>query len=223
MEREQAFHAGGTTVDGGARFGGEKTKDTLQVRGDARAATGANFATGRVMCKTGACGVQLHPGNSPKKLFCSPGYQDHCGPKWVENSMPNPQEPPCVPMVLPTVGSLDSPISGYPRNPCVVSCGDHARAFDTSIKSHFRKILSTFGNKCPQNGSKNEQTAPRTSMGYPHEGPSVAGPLSSEFSLNKRVRIKKSGLCLCHFQYKRFQNHSSRCSLFAPRRWRARI
>ena len=114
--------------------GGEKTKDTLQVRGDVRAATGANFATGRVMCKTGACGVQLHPGNSPKKLFCSPGYQDNCGPKWVENPMPNPQEPPCVPMVLPTVGSLDSPISGYSRNPFLVSCGDGAAVERIQLK-----------------------------------------------------------------------------------------
>ena len=32
-------------------------------------------------------------------------------------------------------------------------------------------MLSTFGNKCPQNGSKNEPRAPRTSMGCPHEGP----------------------------------------------------
>jgi hypothetical protein len=33
--------------------------------------------------------------------------------------------------------------------------------------------LSTFGDKCPQSGSKNGQTAPRTGTGYPHEGPSA--------------------------------------------------
>ena len=27
--------------------------------------------------------------------------------------------------------------------------------------------------KCPQNGSKNDPMAPRTTLGYPHEGPSV--------------------------------------------------
>ena len=49
----------------------------------------------------------------------------------------------------------------------------HARPFDTSIKSHFWMILFTFGDKCPQNGSKNGLRAPRTGMGYHHEGPSV--------------------------------------------------
>ena len=47
------------------------------------------------------------------------------------------------------------------------------KALRTSIKSHFWKISSTFGDKCPQNGSKNGQTAPRTGTGCPHEGPSV--------------------------------------------------
>ena len=50
----------------------------------------------------------------------------------------------------------------------------HPRPFEPSIKSHIRNMLSTFGNKCPQNGSKNEQTAPRTNTGYPHIGPFVA-------------------------------------------------
>ena len=43
----------------------------------------------------------------------------------------------------------------------------HERPFDTSIKSHLWKISSTVGDKCPQNGSKNGQAAPRTGMGYP--------------------------------------------------------
>ena len=47
---------------------------------------------------------------------------------------------------------------------------NHARPFDTSIKSHFWKILSTFGDKCPENGSKSEEMAPRTRTGYPTKG-----------------------------------------------------
>ena len=50
---------------------------------------------------------------------------------------------------------------------------DHPRPFKPSIKSQFFEILTTFGDKCPQNGSKNEQTAPRTNTGYPHIGPFV--------------------------------------------------
>ena len=37
-------------------------------------------------------------------------------------------------------------------------------------KVNFQWTLSIFGDKCPQNGSKNEQRAPRTSMGCPHIG-----------------------------------------------------
>jgi hypothetical protein len=35
------------------------------------------------------------------------------------------------------------------------------------IKVNSSETLSIFGDKCPQNGSKNEQRAPRTSMGCP--------------------------------------------------------
>ena len=49
------------------------------------------------------------------------------------------------------------------------------RAFRGGIsKVNCEQSLSTFGNTCPQNGSKNEPRAPKTSLGYPHEGPSVA-------------------------------------------------
>ena len=61
------------------------------------------------------------------------------------------------------------------------------KALRTSIKSHFWKISSTFGNKYPQNGSKNGQTAPRTGMGCPFEGPSVA---SSENPLDLRLWLQ---------------------------------
>ena len=39
------------------------------------------------------------------------------------------------------------------------------QALRTSIKSHFLKILITFGDKCPQNGSNNATMAPRTHLG----------------------------------------------------------
>ena len=37
-----------------------------------------------------------------------------------------------------------------------------------SIKSHFWKISSTSGDKCPQNGSKYGSVAPSTGLGSPH-------------------------------------------------------
>jgi len=48
----------------------------------------------------------------------------------------------------------------------------HARPFVGVFKSQFTTDLSIFDKKIPQNGSKNEETAPRTRTGYPHEGPS---------------------------------------------------
>jgi len=33
--------------------------------------------------------------------------------------------------------------------------------------------LPIFGDECPQNGSKNDKMAPRTTLRYPHEGPRV--------------------------------------------------
>ena len=62
----------------------------------------------------------------------------------------------------------------------------HARPFEPAIKSHFWKISSTSGDKCPQNGFKNEDTAPITRTGYPHEGPSV------DFTCNLRRHIMKT-------------------------------
>ena len=47
------------------------------------------------------------------------------------------------------------------------------------LKVNSSETLSIFADKCPQNGSKNEQRAPRTSMGCPHQGPSVDQHLSS--------------------------------------------
>ena len=57
-------------------------------------------------------------------------------------------------------------------------------------KVNFQETLSSFGDKCPQNGSKNEEMAPRTRTGYPHIGPSVERPCT----VSKDMRDPK--LCL---------------------------
>ena len=54
----------------------------------------------------------------------------------------------------------------------------HSRPFEPSIKSHFWKILSTFGDKCPRNGSKTVPTSQNRPLGYPHKGPSVGFGMS---------------------------------------------
>ena len=65
-------------------------------------------------------------------------------------------------------------LSGVVRSTAILKARSlHARPFVPSIKSHFWKILSSFDDKCPQNGSKNGLRAPRTGMGCPYIGPSV--------------------------------------------------
>ena len=51
---------------------------------------------------------------------------------------------------------------------------DHARPFVGVFQKAICNRLSTFDNNSPQNGSKNEEMAPRTRTGCPHEGHSVA-------------------------------------------------
>ena len=41
------------------------------------------------------------------------------------------------------------------------------------LKVNSAEILSSFGDKCPQNGSRNDLLATRTTLECPHEGPSV--------------------------------------------------
>ena len=53
----------------------------------------------------------------------------------------------------------------------------HARPFVGYLKVNSSETLSFFGDKCPQNGSKNDLMAPRTTLECPHEGPSVAPAL----------------------------------------------
>ena len=92
----------------------------------------------------------------------------------------------CSKFIRPRLSSMSVPICDLYCTPlgaenCLVNGRDrmhrasslHARPFEPSIKSHFSKISSTFGDKCPRNGSKNEEMAPRTRTGYPHKGPSV--------------------------------------------------
>ena len=45
-------------------------------------------------------------------------------------------------------------------------------------KVNFQETLSSFGDKCPQNGSKTAPRAPKPPLECPHEGSSV-GPISS--------------------------------------------
>ena len=53
-----------------------------------------------------------------------------------------------------------------PRNP--------RKALRTLNQKSFLEDLSTFGDKCPQNGFKTAPTAPIPHLGCPHKGPSVA-------------------------------------------------
>ena len=62
------------------------------------------------------------------------------------------------------------------------------------LKVNFSDTLSIFGDKCPQNGSKNEQTAPRTNTGYPHIGPFVV-PAPNEQVFLGRERRKGAVRC----------------------------
>ena len=41
------------------------------------------------------------------------------------------------------------------------------------LKVNLSETLSIFGDKCSQNGSKNDKMAPRTTRRCPHEGPRV--------------------------------------------------
>ena len=58
-------------------------------------------------------------------------------------------------------------------------------------KVNFEQSLSTFGNTCPQNGSKNEPRAPRTSLGYPHRGPFVDAALHPGSPSRGAARLRK--------------------------------
>ena len=61
-------------------------------------------------------------------------------------------------------------------------------------KVNCQETLSIFGDKCPQNGSKNDPMAPRTTLECPHEGPSVVTHLLSVAGVEFHVSQK---LCRC--------------------------
>ena len=65
--------------------------------------------------------------------------------------------------VVPWSESFGNPNAGKPPE---ALCGGIP-------KVNFKETLSSFGDKCPQNGSKNGLRAPRTGMGYPYIGPFV--------------------------------------------------
>ena len=58
-------------------------------------------------------------------------------------------------------------------------------------KVNFQETLSISGNKCPQDASKNDPMAPRTTLECPHEGPSVEYhganpiPIKTSFTSNR--------------------------------------
>ena len=56
-------------------------------------------------------------------------------------------------------------------------------------KVNFQETLSNFGDKCPQNGSKNDPMAPRTTLECPNEGPSVDGTAEELRLTGARISI----------------------------------
>jgi hypothetical protein len=64
------------------------------------------------------------------------------------------------------------------------------------FKGQFTTDLSILDNNVPQNGSKNEETVPRTRTGYPAKGllwttpEGAGGALSTEFGIHKNVTAR---------------------------------
>ena len=61
-------------------------------------------------------------------------------------------------------------------------------------KVNSSETLSIFGDKCPRNGSKNEEMAPRTKTGCPHIGPFVAPLLTCFWLSGSGFRVKSFGV-----------------------------
>ena len=72
-----------------------------------------------------------------------------------------PQSQPCH-TVYARASNGEEQLTGFP------SGVTHARPFEPPTKSHFWKISSTSGDKCPQNGSNTAPRAPRPHLGCPH-------------------------------------------------------
>ena len=58
------------------------------------------------------------------------------------------------------------------------------------LKSQFSRDLVNFRDECPQNGSKNDPMAPRTTLGCPHEGPRVDSGDSGDRFRAKREQLE---------------------------------
>ena len=65
-----------------------------------------------------------------------------------------------------------------------------------SSKVNFQETLLISGDKCPQNGSKNDPMAPRTTLECPHEGPSV---VSLEWAAVRNERATALGAVMSQF------------------------
>ena len=91
---------------------------------------------------------------------------------------------------------FDKVTPSLPRSPCWSTQGPSWGY----LKVNYSETLSIFGDKCTQNGSKNEQRAPRTSMGCPHIGPFVEpwplqhlSPLKQQTKSSAYYTIHNSG------------------------------
>ena len=73
---------------------------------------------------------------------------------------------------------------------------NHARPFEPQSKVNFEDLI-TFGDKCPRNGSKNGQTAPRTGKGCPHEGPRVVPAPPALTVASQRDRLCGAEIDVC--------------------------
>jgi len=99
----------------------------------------------------------------------------------------------------------------------------HARPFEPSTKSHFWKISSTFGDKCPRNGSKNDTMVPRTTLEYPHEGPRMdilgCEPLSHLPVLTPRLGVLVSFLAIVRAEHTPLSSHDGTHQTIKSKFW----
>ena len=102
---------------------------------------------------------------------------EEAGSRVVGNTKPTTQNPKpellhATRYTLHTTYYTPHPRRGILNQTPVLSTQDSSWGYLKVISS---ETLSIFGDKCPQNSSKNDLMAPRTTLECPHEGPSVAG------------------------------------------------
>ena len=82
---------------------------------------------------------------------------------------------------------------------CALSDGPTQGSSWGYLKVNSSETLSIFGDKYLHNGSKNDLTAPRTTLECPHEGPSVVQPqVETQLEKIDYASLKRS--CAHHFQ-----------------------